>query len=317
LRCPIKPPRTQDPAVTNEHVNVIGYISGNLGLGVLARNMIAALLRRGVRVSALDVDPGNDRKNHDQQFDSLVVRAWPELPEGLTLWMFPPPTLGKLAWLYSELYLRPGNTNVAVTMWELPVLTPGMAASLELFDIILAQTDFIRHVVECNASGVRTITDKHFFQLPPDVRPDRQRFGLPADAVIFGYGFDPQSDIRRKNPLAVVRAFIDAVGDRKDAFLAIKLNARNLASFDNPEQRQLLREASSHPRIKLFDEVLTYQEVLSFYASCDVYVSLHRAEGLGLGMMEAMALGKPVIATAWSGNMSFMTDTDSCLIGYS
>ena len=60
----------------------------------------------------------------------------------------------------------------------------------------------------------------------------------------------------------------------------------------------------------------SYADVPSLYASADVFVSLHRAEGLGLGLMEAMALGKPVIATAWSGNMSFMNHTNACLVGY-
>jgi hypothetical protein len=63
-------------------------------------------------------------------------------------------------------------------------------------------------------------------------------------------------------------------------------------------------------------ETLSYADVLKLYASCDVYVSLHRAEGLGLGLMEAMALGKPVIATAWSGNMTFMNYTNSCPVNY-
>lgn len=71
-----------------------------------------------------------------------------------------------------------------------------------------------------------------------------------------------------------------------------------------------------HPNILILDEVLSYPDVLSLYASCDCFVSMHRSEGLGLGLMEAMALGKPVIATAWSGNMSFMSHTNSCLVGY-
>ena len=64
------------------------------------------------------------------------------------------------------------------------------------------------------------------------------------------------------------------------------------------------------------DEHLTYAEVLSLNASSDVYLSLHRAEGLGLNLLEAMSLGKPVVGTAWSGNTDFMTDENSCLVDY-
>src|SRR5206468_306111 len=69
-------------------------------------------------------------------------------------------------------------------------------------------------------------------------------------------------------------------------------------------------------RVTLIESILTYAEVLQLYASCDVFVSLHRAEGFGLGLMEAMALGKPVIATGWSGNMTFMNRVNSCLVGF-
>lgn len=68
----------------------------------------------------------------------------------------------------------------------------------------------------------------------------------------------------------------------------------------------MVRAAGGDSRIRFLIEPMDYREVLSFYASSDVYVSLHRGEGLGLGLIESMSLGKPVIATAWSGNMSFM-----------
>src|SRR5581483_6444927 len=114
---------------------------------------------------------------------------------------------------------------------------------------------------------------------------------------------------------AVVNAFIDALGNEPNAYLAVKVNARNLPSALARDQLRLLDRVASHPRIRVIKEVMDYTQTLTFYASCDVYVSLHRAEGLGLSLMEAMALGKPVIATAWSGNMSFMSDRDSCLVG--
>jgi glycosyltransferase involved in cell wall biosynthesis len=61
---------------------------------------------------------------------------------------------------------------------------------------------------------------------------------------------------------------------------------------------------------------MSYSEVLSLYASSDSYLSLHRSEGFGLGLIEAMGLGKPVIATGWSGNRAYMDPTNSCLVSY-
>jgi len=70
------------------------------------------------------------------------------------------------------------------------------------------------------------------------------------------------------------------------------------------------------PNTILIDQLLPYADVLSLHASCDVFVSLHRAEGLGLNLMESMSLGKPVICTAWSGNMDFSTEKNSLLVDY-
>ena len=124
------------------------------------------------------------------------------------------------------------------------------------------------------------------------------------------------SDPVRKNCEAIVEAFARGLKDRPDARLLIKINnaypgmpaARYLAALVNAVARE--------PRISVITEKLSYPEVLSLYLSADVYVSLHRSEGLGFGLLEAMALGKPVIATAWSGNMTYMDHTNACLVPY-
>jgi len=82
-----------------------------------------------------------------------------------------------------------------------------------------------------------------------------------------------------------------------------------------PGDEEFLREcAGLDPRVLLVDGPLTHADVLSLVASCDAYVSLHRAEGLGLPPLEAMSLGRPVVATAWSGNLDYMTGDDSLLV---
>jgi glycosyltransferase involved in cell wall biosynthesis len=79
---------------------------------------------------------------------------------------------------------------------------------------------------------------------------------------------------------------------------------------------QLREHARDDNRIVIIDRSLDYGSVLSLYASLDVFVSLHRSEGIGLGLMEAMALGTPVLATGWSGNMSFMDRSSACMVAY-
>jgi glycosyltransferase involved in cell wall biosynthesis len=126
--------------------------------------------------------------------------------------------------------------------------------------------------------------------------------------------FDMASDINRKNPMGAVEAFQHAFPSDDQVSLMIKVHNTHLDD-SYPEHVDRLGEiASADRRILVMDEALSYADVLSLYNSCDVYVSLHRAEGLGLCLLEAMSLGKPVIATAWSGNMEFMTGDNSCLV---
>jgi glycosyltransferase involved in cell wall biosynthesis len=64
------------------------------------------------------------------------------------------------------------------------------------------------------------------------------------------------------------------------------------------------------------NETLSRQDVYDLYAVCDAFVSLHRSEGWGMGPIEAMFLGKPVVATNWSGNADFMRPDNSLPVNY-
>jgi glycosyltransferase involved in cell wall biosynthesis len=153
--------------------------------------------------------------------------------------------------------------------------------------------------------------------LPEGVTAARSEFGLPEGQVLFITGLDLGSSPERKNPFAAIRAFNQAFSGDSRAGLVIKLtNNRPWAKDAQQGLANLKRLIGDNPQIHLLEEALSYPKVLALYASCDVYMSLHRSEGLGLGLMEAMLLGKPVIATAWSGNMSYMDYTNACPVRY-
>jgi glycosyltransferase involved in cell wall biosynthesis len=140
----------------------------------------------------------------------------------------------------------------------------------------------------------------------------RARVGLSADRFVFLYLFDFHSYAERKNPLGLIQAFKKAFGDQEDVELLIKCSHSSFA----PRTLALLRQACSGSNIKLYDGVLAREAVYGLMAICDCYVSLHRSEGFGLTLAEAMNLGKPVIATAYSGNVDFMTSSNSFLVNY-
>jgi hypothetical protein len=118
----------------------------------------------------------------------------------------------------------------------------------------------------------------------------------------------------RKNPLGLVEAYKRAFGPDEGPMLILKsmFAERHLVSSER------LRYATrDRPDIKIIDGVWPAGRKNALIGLCDCYVSLHRSEGLGLTMAEAMALGKPTIATAYSGNLDFMTEENSYLVRYS
>jgi len=296
-------------------VNVIGYISGNLGLSVSARGVIEALLENGINVSIVDIDPGLGRGGHDNRYKFLNQDPSNPLSEGINLFIVPPPGIESFQVSYPNLF-EGNNFLVAFSMWELPVLPKGWCDILNQMDALVAGSEFIRHAFSFNVPATQSLVTNHPVYIPENIIPMRDELGLNFDDVVFFTAFEPYSDVVRKNIDGVVSSFLSFLGDESNAILIIKVNNAFLNNEPHPAYKEIIEAVNNHPRVKFLTNNLPYEQLMSLYASCDVIVSLHRAEGLGLVMMEAMMLGKPVIATAWSGNMSYMDHTNSCLVGY-
>jgi glycosyltransferase involved in cell wall biosynthesis len=140
----------------------------------------------------------------------------------------------------------------------------------------------------------------------------RSRFGLPDGTFLFLFTFHMASIMERKNPLGLIAAFVEAFGKDDTVGLVLKTASRNMY----PEQLAELRDAGAGYNVIIIDDDYTREELLALMNACNSYVSLHRSEGYGLTMAEAMLLGKPVIATNYSGNLDFMSDENSLLVKY-
>ena len=296
--------------------NVIGHVSGNLGLSVTARCVVQLLQTRGFPVAIWDVDPGLNRRGQDLTYERETLSAGDRLPHAINLFVLPPPALVELLRQNAWLLMEPHSFNVGFCPWELPLMPSSWIEWLESLDVLVAESEFIRSTFANQLSNVPIVSARHPLYLPADVGPSRSRFGLPDDAVLFVTGFEPYSDPQRKNPFAVIDAFRGAFGHDERTQLIVRVNNARAEGRSHPVLQSLRERAGGDPRIRLLEDTFSYADVLSLYASCDVFVSLHRAEGLGLGPLEAMALGKPVIATAWSGNMTYMNYVNSCPVRY-
>ena len=303
--------------------NLIGHVTSNLGLGVAARNTAALLDSMGVPFVAIDVATALKFQNRVSAWDDKLWTRNEPAPNSVNLFHLNPPELRtqvrfRQPWLETR-----GRINAIVPFWELSKLPPMWAEVMRLTDVVLAPTLFVRDLaLAADLGDVEIVHFPQTSELPPDVASDRARWGFGDGDVVFVASFDLSSDLSRKNPAGTVTAFramrtaADAT-TAKRARLVLKVNNPKGDRFQAGRLAELTALCADDPSIRVIAESLPYADVLSLYASADVYVSLHRAEGLGLGPLEAMMLGVPVIGTAYSGNLDFMTPSDSRLVSYS
>lgn len=291
------------PPVGSLAANVIGLFRYTSGLQQAALSVVDGLTTAGVRLSLRDVPMLVNRDGRPRRgFDGLEPAPVTILNTGLDM---PVPEAYRLAGLHP----RPGVYRVAVWWWELEQLPADWLDRGKDVDEIWAPTRFI-------ADALRPL-GKPVFPMLPSVRLDpfeplsKRHFGLSADKFTFLFVFDMNSRLPRKNPLGLIRAFRRAFGRGEPVELAIKVSPQG-AYY--PEWWRELRAAVAANDVTLIDKNLSRQELLALVNAADGVASLHRSEGFGLTMAEAMLLGKPTVGTAYSGNLDFMTPETSYLV---
>ena len=293
-------------------VNVAGYLRSASGTGEAARQAIAALDARGIPVMPLlgpAVAPGG---RSGSGYGAFTAAAGP-FPVNLVC-VNPEPLPG-----FAE-QAGPGffedRRTIGFWWWEVDELPARWDDRFALVDEVWAATAHVADAIRRRAPEGVPVTQVRLPVVVPPVTPlPRSRFGLPDGAFVFLHMFDHHSSFARKNPLGLIeayrRAFPDAGADSARVALAIKCS--NAA--DDPDGFARLRDAAGgRPDVLLLDEHLPAAAKDALVAACDCAVSLHRAEGLGLTLAEAMALGRPAIATGWSGNLDFMDDETGWLV---
>ena len=205
-----------------------------------------------------------------------------------------------------------GGYNIGFFFWETSRACLAHRLGMELVDEIWVATEYNREVFQA-------ITDKPVVVVgTPVPRIDdlawvsRARFGLPEGPFTFLYTFDGASRLTRKHPLGAVRAFQQAFPGDDAVRLVLKTqNTQWLSGADERIYAELRRLSRQDRRIVILDESFSANEVHGLISVCDCYVALHRSEGFGFGMAEAMKLRVPVIATGYSGNADFTTESTS------
>jgi glycosyltransferase involved in cell wall biosynthesis/SAM-dependent methyltransferase len=288
-------------------VNVVGYFRSELGVGEAARQVVSALDACAVPLLPLH-GPTIPLARQGHSFSHLD-HSDARYPVNVICM-----NADALAEFADQAGSRFFSDRYSIGLWFWEVTSPpahGWRDAFAHLDEVWVPT---RHVAEAvtAVSPVPVVEVTIPVQMPPTSPLPPSSFGLP-DEFLFLFSFDYLSVFERKNPLATVRAFKAAFEPGSGAALVLKcINHER----DSASHAQLVEAIDAHPDIYLLDNYLAPGEKNALMATCDCYVSLHRSEGFGLTMAEAMYLGKPVIATDYSGNLDFMTERNSYLVDY-
>lgn len=303
-----RPRRGNLSSETVETIVVAGLFSTGSGVGQSARSCYRALKSQGIDCIALDLSAKFNQE--DLKTDIPTVKCVPPGREGtIILHLNGPETemglyhagltfgrrwrvIGYWAW---EL-LKPPQEWATATQYLSEIWTPSEFTKKGIEPIVDIPIKVVPHFISANHISSSTNSPKSTLDKSP------LRFLTIADGL---------SSFHRKNLVGTVQAYTNAFEESDDNQLVIK--CRNLEKFDGVN-RSLRNSVSERNDIQLIDQTLSETDMWRLLNASDVVLSLHRSEGFGLHLAEAMALGKVAVGTNWSGNLSFMTPNNSVLV---
>jgi len=302
LIAPYKRRRAANPHRVEETPLLIGYFETGFGLGEHAKGLASALEQAGVQFGVYPYNGFSKRPRAEAPwaayYDVDNIHA-------INILSMAADQTNNARRIIGEQHFD-RSYNVLVSPWELPRAPEAWRRNLDAFDELWALSEFV-------ANAFRPVFSKPIMVVPPcisldpNTSPNHRKFGLDGETFYFLFSFDINSRPQRKNPAAVIRAFDLAFGEPRigNVGLLLKLSG---AEHRHPQEVGAIEMAARRDnRIRILRGDWKRADMLALLASMDCYVSLHRSEGFGMGMAEAMALGKPVIGTAFSGSADFLS----------
>ena len=302
-------------------LNIVGFLTADLGVGESARCMVRAADAAGLTAALVPLKLNCKNRQGDQTYAS---RLQADNPHEVNVVHIDPPASRDLDHHHGPAF-RADKYNIGYFAWELPDFPDAWTSAFDYYDEIWTPSDFATTAI-AQKSPLPVLTMPHAisFARPTETTATlRARLGLPAGKFLFLTLFDLNSYAERKNPRAVIAAFrlAFAASARSGGFppadiapssaptLVIKVQnvAGNEADF-----AALRASVADLPGTVLLTETLSRADIYALEAACDCFVSLHRSEGFGLAVAEAMYLGKPVISTDWSATSEFVNASNGC-----
>lgn len=288
-------------------VNLAGYINSEKGMGEAVRSDVRSLQQTNIPFVLNNfIDSGSI--NNEMMSANFSTRN----PYQVNLIHVNADQTSEFIKQKGQSYLM-NHYNIGYWAWELSQFPEEWCNSFQYFDEIWVPSGFVQDSV-ARVSPIPVVRIPHSIAESGNEAPlfDRQHFGIPQDIFVFLFIFDFDSFAARKNPYGIVKAFKKVFKGKDNTILVLKCSHSN----HYPEDYQTLMAMSGDENIKVINNVISREELNALLSHTDCFVSLHRSEGFGLTIAEAMSMGKPVIATSYSGNMDFMTQGNSFPVKY-
>ncbi len=288
-------------------INFAGYLNVPSGMGEAARSIHETLQQKDLTTAAFSLP--NPRAWCDEIPNTALLFGWPKCRATVSITVANADSKDLLNTILPKDYWA--KKNIGYWLWETEELPYQFKSAETNFDEIWTSSEYaanaIRKTITLPVRVVPLTLDLAAIDL---AKSDRLNFGLPLTGTLFGFTFDPLSVLERKNIRGLIKAFKQAFNEDNDCYLVLRANGKTQGAYDY----EMIRAEAKSTKIIFFESTLSRQDAFNFMKSLDVYVSLHRSEGFGLTCAEAMALGKPVIASNYSGNLDFMDTSNSILI---
>lgn len=295
--------------VKSKGINVIGFAEYTLGLGEDARTMISALKMAGFESGSI--------RPHFKPIQEPTMPLKNSLSDekfSISIFCMPAIEMVRLALQDERNLINSDTYKIGWWPWELPKWPEKFSYVGNMVDEIWAQSNYVFEAYQ-TLQKHNSITIRHVppvVEIPMPTENIRKKYDLKEDTFLFYLLFDGNSWLSRKNPLAGVMAFQKAF-PKKEKNVGLIIKAMNIKPQDNMWQ-EILKISQQDDRIKIITETFSRQMIINFMHSCDAYISLHRSEGFGRVIAEAMLLGQPTIVSNYSGNTDFCNEKTSFLV---
>lgn len=272
-------------------VTIVGMLKAPTGLGAAARLTLETFQRMGFRTTCFDVS-----KVFVKNFiKTSLPDSLQEGEGGVLLIQNNPIHLPIILFLIGFSKFK-NKKIILYAVYELEEIPKSWVHPCKLVDEIWAPSDFAAE------SYRRSLPEKEVQVVPHFVRAENlERFVKNDKKVKILSLIDINSGFYRKNPIGVLKVFSEINNPNVEFVVKISGHERNKGYY-----HMILKHSSKIKNLTIIDSKLSDEEKNSLVSSADILVSLHRSEGFGLALAEAMLSGAAILCTGWSAPATFL-----------